>query len=187
MIVEQLLCGELDNFTYIIADEESEVAVVVDPVDAYKILEIVEKKKLKIKYIINTHSHFDHIAGNEELKRKTGARIVMHKNSKLKKDVEVKDGDIIAANNLKIKIIHTPGHTKDSICLLVDNKLFTGDTLFVGSYGRTDLPGGNYKKLINSLKRLMKLDEKTIVYPGHHYGYKKFSTLKEEKTNLMLK
>lgn len=189
MIVEQLLCGELDNFTYIVGDEKNGVAVVIDPVDVNKVLEVVEKRKLKIKYIINTHSHFDHIAGNKELKRKTNAKVVMHRNSNLEKDIEVKDGDVVKVGNLKIRVIHTPGHTQDSICLLVNDKLFTGDTLFVGSYGRTDLEGGSYKQLINSLKKLMQLDEKIKVYPGHHYGKEKFSTIGKEKRklNLMLK
>jgi hydroxyacylglutathione hydrolase len=167
-------------------DEKTRLAAVIDPVDVDRILKIAEQKKLKIKYIVNTHSHFDHIAGNEELKAKTGAKIVAHENSKIEKDITVKDGDVIILGKLKIKVIHTPGHTQDSICLLVNKNLFTGDTLFVGgSYGRTDLPGGNFEQLVNSLQKLMKLDEKVIVYPGHHYGKKKFSTIREEKVNLI--
>jgi hydroxyacylglutathione hydrolase len=188
VIIEQILSGELDNFTYIIADEKTKLAAVIDPVDVNKILEIAERKKLKIKYIINTHSHFDHIAGNEELKAKTGAKVVAHENSRIKKDIAVKDGDVIILGKLKIKVIHTPGHTQDSICLLVDKNLFTGDTLFIGGiYGRTDLPGGNFEQLMNSLRKLMKLDENITIYPGHHYGEKRSSTIGKEKVNLIAK
>ncbi|MEM5832504.1 MAG: hydroxyacylglutathione hydrolase family protein [Candidatus Aenigmatarchaeota archaeon] len=181
MKIHTLFSSPLRNLTYLIFNEKTREAIVIDPTEAKKVLEIIEKHGLKLKFIINTHSHFDHIAGNEELKKKTGAKIVAHENSLINSDLKVKDNDVLKIGNLKIKVIHTPGHTNDSICLLIDKKLFTGDTIFVKSYGRTDLPTGNFNELINSVEKLKKLDDDIKIYPGHDYGDKKVSTIKEEK------
>jgi hydroxyacylglutathione hydrolase len=173
-----------DNFSYVIADDSSRQAAVVDSsFNAGEIARILETENLKLKYVINTHSHSDHTAGNEELLSLFKGRIVAHRLSKAFKDVAVDDGDFLQLGNLQIKIIFTPGHTPDSICLLVDNqKLLTGDTLFVGECGRTDLPGGNSKSMYNSLfHKIAKLDDRIQVYPGHDYGSKSFSTIGEEK------
>jgi len=182
MIFVQMLIGELMNFTYLIGDEESCLAAVVDPAgDADRILKEAEKHGLKIIYIINTHAHFDHIMANEDLASKTKAKIIMHEKSEAMKDISVKDDDIIEIGKLKMKVIHTPGHAPESICLLIDKRLLTGDTLFVGSCGRTDLRGGNPKELYNSLLKLMKLNDDVRVYPGHDYGKKPCSTIGYEK------
>ena len=173
-----------DNFSYVIADDSTcEAAVVDSSFNAGEIARILKAEKMKLKYIINTHSHSDHIAGNEELLSLFKGRIVAHRLSRVKADVAVDDGDVLQLGNLHIKIIYTPGHSPDSICLLVDNqKLLTGDTLFVGECGRTDLPGGNSKSLYNSLfNKIAKLDASIEVYPGHDYGSKSFSTIEEEK------
>lgn len=173
-----------DNFSYIIADDTTYEAAVVDSsFNAGEITRILKAENLKLKYIINTHSHSDHTAGNEELCTIFKAKTVAHKLSKINADVKVTDGDIIRIGNIPVRIIYTPGHTTDGISLLVDNKkLLTGDTLFVGECGRTDMPGGNSKNMYNSLfNKILKLNDEIEVYPGHDYGQKPFSTIGEEK------
>jgi len=172
-----------DNFSYVIADEKTGEAVVVDPsFNAEAIINLLKNQKFNLKYIINTHSHADHTAGNSEVATFFNAKIVAHKAAKNKKDVSVSDGDFLEIGKIRIKVIHTPGHSPDSICLLVDKKLLTGDTLFVGECGRTDLSGGNAEEMYNSLfNKLMKLGDEVEVYPGHDYGVKPYSTIGEEK------
>jgi glyoxylase-like metal-dependent hydrolase (beta-lactamase superfamily II) len=142
----------------------------------------------KVEYLINTHHHSDHTAGNEEILSASHAKLVAHRLSSVHKDVSVIDGDVIRIGKIVIRVIHTPGHTLDSICLLIDGKLLTGDTLFVGECGRTDLPGGNPESMYDSLfHKLMKLDDDVEVYPGHDYGRKPHSTIGEERrTNYVL-
>ena len=179
-----------DNFSYIVADEATAEAAVVDPsFNADAIVAIAKDQNLKVKYIINTHDHTDHTAGNEQVRSAFGAKIVTHQLSRVRKDVSVVGGDTIKLGKVVIKVIHTPGHTSDGICLLVDNKLLTGDTLFVGECGRTDLPGGDSESMYNSLfQKLMKLDDAVEVYPGHDYGPKDHSTIgAERRTNYTLK
>ena len=173
-----------DNFSYIIADDATKEAAVVDSsYNAGEITRILRAEDLKLKYIINTHGHSDHTAGNEELRSTFGARIIAYKLSRINSDVKVADGDIIRVGSIPVRVIYTPGHTPDSICLLVDNqKLLTGDTLFVGECGRTDMPGGNSQNLYYSLfRRILELNDDVEVYPGHDYGSKPFSTIGEEK------
>lgn len=189
MMMRQIKVGRMANFTYIVGDESSKVAAVIDPSwDLDVVMDEIKRNSMRLEYIINTHTHFDHVLGNEQLKALTGAKIVMHMNSPLDKDVAVVDDDVIALGNLRIKVIYTPGHSKDSICLLVENKLFTGDTLFVGSCGRVDLPGGDAGELYESLRRIASLDESIEVYPGHDYGYERCSTIgKEKRSNPVLR
>jgi len=173
-----------DNFSYIIADDTTREAVVVDSsYNAGEITHILKAENLKLKYIINTHSHSDHTAGNSELRSTSSAQIVAHKLSRASTEVTVDDGDILSIGSIPVKVIHTPGHTPDSICLLVDNrKLLTGDTLFVGECGRTDLPGGNSRSMYDSLfHKLLKLNDDVEVYPGHDYGPKPSSSIGEER------
>jgi hydroxyacylglutathione hydrolase len=173
-----------DNFSYIMADENTKEAAVVDSsFNASEIIQILKAKKLNLKYIINTHGHSDHTAGNTELRSIFEAKVVAHKLSKVNFDVAVEDGYVLSVGKVSIKIIYTPGHTMDSICLLVDNKkLLTGDTLFVGECGRTDMPGGNSKSMYDSLFiKLLKLNDDMEVYPGHDYGSKPSSTIGEER------
>jgi hydroxyacylglutathione hydrolase len=173
-----------DNFSYIIADETTREAAVVDSsFNAGEITRIIKAENLKLKYVINTHSHSDHTAGNAELRATFKAATVAHKLSRINSDIKVDDGDILHIGNIPVQVIYTPGHTPDGICLLVDNqKLLTGDTLFVGECGRTDLPGGNSKNMYNSLfNKLLKLNDKIEVYPGHDYGSKPSSTIGEER------
>jgi hydroxyacylglutathione hydrolase len=173
-----------DNFSYIIGDDATREAAIVDSsYNAGEITRILKAEKLKLKYVINTHGHSDHTAGNQELRSIFGAKIVAHNLSKINADVTVDDGDTIHVGAIPLKVIHTPGHTPDGICLLVDNqKLLTGDTLFVGECGRTDLPGGNSRSMYDSLfNKLLKLSDDVEVYPGHDYGSKPSSTIGEEK------
>ena len=173
-----------DNFSYVIADENTNEAAVVDSsFNSGETIKILKAKKFKLRYIVNTHGHSDHTAGNSELKSIFGAKIVAHKLSKVNFDIAVEDGDLLTIGKISLKIIYTPGHTLDGICILADNKkLLTGDTLFVGECGRTDLSGGNSKNLYYSLfNKLLKLDDAVEVYPGHDYGLKPSSTIGEEK------
>ena len=195
MFFKQVNVGPMQNFSYIIGDEKSKEAAVVDAGwEADKLIDICNKKKLKITKIILTHSHYDHAQKVDELASKTNAivyfheddfneirRIIKNPNIKIHK---LKDNDEIKIGKIKIKVIHTPGHTPGAICLLIENKLLTGDTLFVNAIGRTDLAGGGSLQLFESLQKLKKLDDKIEVYPGHDYGEIPFSTIGgEKKTN----
>jgi hydroxyacylglutathione hydrolase len=173
-----------DNFSHIITDDTTREAAVVDPsFNTGEITRILKAENLTVKYVINTHNHSDHTAGNDERHSILGVKTVAHKLSRTNADVAVDDGDVIHVSNVPIKVIYTPGHTPDSICLLVDKKkLLTGDTLFFGECDRTDLPGGNSRSMYNSLfKKLLKLSDDAEVYPGHDYGSKPSSTIGEEK------
>ncbi|HSV50391.1 MAG TPA: MBL fold metallo-hydrolase, partial [Candidatus Acidoferrales bacterium] len=177
-----------DNFSYIIADEQTHEAAVVDSsYNADEITKIIQTQGLQLKYVISTHGHSDHIIGNTQLRQTFKvAKTVAHKQAKTKSNLQVDDGDNINVGKTTIKIIHTPGHTPDSICLLIDNqKLLTGDTLFVSECGRTNLAGGDPKQLYQSLfQKILKLPDTIEVYPGHNYGTKPSSTIGyERKTN----
>jgi len=189
--IEQFLVGQMDNFTYAIIDEKNRKSIIVDPSwDLEAIFDFLGKNKIEITFIINTHSHFDHVLGNDQVVKRTCAKIIQHKRSPLKKDIEVNDGESIKFGDSEIKIIHTPGHSGDSICLIIDDKmLLTGDTLFVGSCGRLDLQGSDPNEMYYSIyNKLINLDGNLIVYPGHHYGNTKTSTLgKEKSTNFVFK
>jgi len=178
-----------DNFSYVIADEITKEAAVVDPsYNQDALMMLIKDQTLKLIYIINTHGHGDHTAGNEDLKRAFGAKLVAHRLSPVKKDVSVDDGDILKLGKIEIKVLYTPGHTVDGVCLLVNGKVLTGDTLFIGECGRTDLPGSSPADMYHSLfGKLAKLDDRIEVYPGHDYGPKPYSTIGEQKrTNYVL-
>lgn len=190
MIFEQIPVGFMQNFAYLVGDENARLAAVVDPAwDVDRILAVANRYGAKIIFAINTHHHADHTAGNSELVKATGARIVAHESSNIKKDISVKEGDTLQVGSVELKFIHTPGHSPDSMSVLVDGKLMTGDTLFVGECGRTDLPGGSAEQLHDSLfNKLMKLPDEVEVYPGHDYGAKPRSTIGYERThNYVLK
>ncbi len=180
-----------DNFSYLLADKESGEAAVVDSsYNANEISRILKKEGFSLKYLINTHGHSDHTAGNSQLQQGFGAKIVAHKQATVDSDLQVDDGDELLVGKIRIKVLYTPGHTKDGICLLVDGeKLFTGDTLFVGECGRIDLPGGDAKELYSSLfNKILVLDDGVEVFPGHDYGAMPSSSVgRERKTNYVLK
>lgn len=187
MILRKLVIGELMTNCYIVGSEDTKEGMVIDPADdAATILKAVKALELKIKYIVLTHGHPDHFAALAELKKATGAEVLVHR-----EDAEIlelppmvffgatfpqpppadrllKDGDTITLGELVFKVIHTPGHTPGSICLLTDGVLFSGDTLFNYGIGRYDLPGGSLEKLMDSLHRkVLTLPDGTKVYPGH--------------------
>ena len=143
---------------------------------------IIEDQNLNPKYIVNTHWHDDHTRGNEELAAEISVKIVQHDASELSNDMTVADGDSIKFGCSELLVYHTPGHSKDSICLVGDGKIFSGDTLFVGNCGRIDLPGGSSKELYHSLFDVIsKLDGNLVLYPGHDYGTANTSTIEREK------
>ncbi len=189
MKVHQIQVGGMQNFSYILEDEETEEAIIIDPSwDLENIEQTIKRNDLKIKYIVNTHHHFDHTLGNEAIAKLTGAKIIQHEASELKHDLTVTDGDKITFGDSELSIIHTPGHSKDGICLVGDGKIFSGDTLFVGNCGRIDLPGGSSKELYRSLFEIISnLDDNLVLYPGHNYGPTPTSTLgKEKATNFVM-
>ncbi|MBU4560796.1 MBL fold metallo-hydrolase [bacterium] len=201
MFLRKVMIGSMLANCYIIADEETKEAAIIDPsAEEEEILRIVKDNDLKVIYIINTHGHMDHIGANAKIKERTGAEILIHEEDrnllgspvknlaifwgKMTKsppaDRFLKDGEIIPLGNLKIKVIHTPGHTRGSICLLVDDRLFTGDTLLRNSIGRADLPGASSRMLIQSIReRLLSLGDEIKIYPGHEEE----TTIGQEKRN----
>ena len=189
MRVYQIQVGNMQNFSYVVADDDTNDAIIIDPSwDLVELELIIKEHNLNVKYIVNTHHHFDHTLGNDEMIQFTKAPVIQHESSELKNDLVVRDGDFIEFGNTKLKVLHTPGHSQDSICLVGDGKIFTGDTLFVGNCGRIDLPGGSAKDLFHSLfDVLYSLDDDLVLYPGHNYGPSETSTIGQEKiTNLIL-
>jgi len=183
MKVYQVAVGPMQNFSYIVEDESTREAIIIDPSwDLDKIIQIIEEQNLNPKYIVNTHWHDDHTRGNEELAAEISVKIVQHEASTLQNDMTVKDGDSIKFGCSELVVYHTPGHSKDSICLVGDGKVFSGDTLFVGNCGRIDLPGGSSRELYHSLFDVVSnLDDGLIMYPGHDYGSAQTSTIGNEK------
>ena len=189
MKVHQIQVGNMQNFSYVVEDEDTSEAIVIDPSwDLIELEMVIKKNDLEIKYIVNTHHHFDHTLGNEAMVESTKAPIIQHESSELKHDIAVKDGDFIEFGKSKLKVLHTPGHSKDSICLVGDGKIFSGDTLFVGNCGRIDLPGGSAKELYHSLFDILhSLDDDLVMYSGHNYGHSETSTIgQEKKTNMVM-
>lgn len=190
MRIVTLEVGSLGTNCYIIFDETTREAAVIDPGGSVAaITAAIGNEKLTVKYIINTHGHADHVLGNMRVKEATGAQILIHEadagmltNGQRNlsafiggsvscgpADTLLKEGDVIRiAAGLELTVIHTPGHTPGGICLLTDNVLFSGDTLFAESIGRTDFPGGSYNQLITNIKeKLLALDDAVKVLPGH--------------------
>jgi hydroxyacylglutathione hydrolase len=185
MIVRQIRIGGMDNFSYLIGCAQTRMAMVVDPgAEPAKLAAAARADGLTVSHIVNTHRHADHVAGSAELKRLTGAKILMHAldaDAVPETDVHLADDEEFRVGDLGFRVIHTPGHTPGGICLPAAGQLFTGDTLFVGDSGRTDLPGGHRPTLGASIRRLMTLPDETTVWPGHDYGPAPSSTIGWEK------
>ena len=185
MKIAQIPVGSMLNFSYIVYDEKNSIGAIIDPSwDLEKLLVFLEKNNITAKYIINTHTHFDHILGNDHISEITKADIIQHEKSTQKKERSVVDHENISIGDLNLEVLYTPGHSEDSICLIVNKKsIITGDTLFVGNCGRVDLPGSNPEKMYDSLSKVANLDDSLVVYPGHNYGSTPTSTILIEKTN----
>jgi glyoxylase-like metal-dependent hydrolase (beta-lactamase superfamily II) len=185
MIIRQLEVGYLDNFCYIVGCENTRQSLVIDPgPDVEQIVSAAQKEGLEIVTIVNTHGHGDHTAGNAKLKTLTGAKIIIHgldADGYPEADVRLSDEETLQLGEISVEVIHTPGHTPGGICLHAQGNLFTGDTLFVGDSGRTDLPGGDRPALGKSIRRLMELPDHTVVWPGHNYGPTPSSTIGWER------
>jgi hydroxyacylglutathione hydrolase len=204
MIIKNLVVGHLESNCFIIADERTKEAILIDPGDEPdRILDLLTKNNLKLKYIVCTHAHFDHVGAIPELKTETGARILIHydeldiyKHTREQAailwgfeleplpepDMLVSEGDELEVGGLKFRILHTPGHSPGSICLYGEGIVITGDTLFAGTVGRTDLFGGNVQKLKSSFRKLMALADEVRVFPGHGPQ----STIGKERTDNFL-
>lgn len=190
MFIDQFRIGPYLNFTYLVADREGGDGVVIDP--SYGIdpvLAAIDAKRVKVRYILNTHSHPDHCAGNQDVRERTGAKVLAHRVAPLKQDVSVEDGDEFKTGPIRFRVVHTPGHTKDSVLYIFEGNVATGDTLFVGECGRTDLPGGDPAEMYDSLlRRVIALDDALVVLPGHDYGVTPTSTIgREKRENYTLK
>jgi hydroxyacylglutathione hydrolase len=208
MLIKSMTVGTMSCCCYLVQCEETGEAVIIDPGgDEDLILAECDKRKAKVKYIVNTHGHPDHVCGNAKIKEATGAPIVMHEDDVafferpeveqyfsvlgLKAsppvDKKVKDGEQITFGKESLKVILTPGHTPGGVCLYSKPNLFTGDTLFVGGVGRTDFPGGDGKVLSSSIKnKLLVLPDDTVVWPGHGYGGANSTIGEEKKSNPFL-
>lgn len=203
MIIEQILVTHMAVFCYLVADEVEKEGVLIDPAgDHEKIEAAVARRGVTIKYIINTHGHFDHTSGNDYWVQKTGAQLLMHEADVAKlgsltsrffsrtiggkkspsPGATVKDGDIITFGSCSLRVIHTPGHSEGGICLYTKGHVFTGDTLFTEGMGRTDLADGSERKIMDSIiNRILTLPDDTVIWPGHHYGRNPTSTVREQK------
>tara|TARA_Y100000590_G_scaffold238471_1_gene268256 strand:+ start:54 stop:752 length:699 start_codon:yes stop_codon:yes gene_type:complete len=187
MIFEQLFDIKSSTYTYIISSGKGREALVIDPVIEHtnEYIKILKKLDLKLVKVIDTHIHADHITGLNELKKRTNCTRIMGEKSKSEViDLKVKDEEKINVENIELKVIYTPGHTDCSYSYLMNDRVFTGDTLLINGTGRTDFQNGNSHDAYNSLfNKLLKLPEKTLVYPAHDYNGKKYSTIESEKNN----
>jgi len=185
MIIKQVFDKKTSTYTYLIASSKGREALIIDPVldnvDDY--IELLNKLNLKLVKVIDTHIHADHITGASKLRDQTKCITIMGDKTPAETvEIKVKDEEIIKLDQLKIKALHTPGHTSDSFSFLMNNCLFSGDTLLINGTGRTDFQNGSAKDAYNSIfNRLLKLPEETLLYPGHDYNGKKVSSIGNEK------
>ena len=188
MILKQLFDQKSSTYTYLIASSKGREALIIDPVleNVSDYINLLKELDLRLVKVIDTHIHADHVTGASELKNITKCSTIMGENTPADSvQIKVKDEELIHLDNLKIKALYTPGHTSDSYSFLMDNYLFSGDTLLINGTGRTDFQNGNAKDAYNSIfNKLLKLPEETLLYPAHDYKGEKFSTIgKERKFN----
>ena len=185
MIFKQIFDTKSSTYTYLIASAKGREAVIIDPVleNVNEYIKILKELDLKLVKVIDTHIHADHVTGASKLKQATNCATLMGEHTPADTvEVKVKDNELINIDGLKIKSLYTPGHTSDSYSFLLDNYLFSGDTLLINGTGRTDFQNGSSKDAYNSLfNNLLKLPEETLVYPGHDYNGKFSSTIGNEK------
>jgi hydroxyacylglutathione hydrolase len=203
MKIIQTPVGHMEVFCYLVYDEPSGEGILIDPAgDENLLLELLRDHSVRLRYIVNTHGHADHTCGNATLRENTGARIVMHELDddffqtpeaqtwasmmgfppSPPADLRVQDGSELSFGSLTVTFLHTPGHTPGACCLLIEGNLFTGDTLFVGAVGRTDLPGASFEQLLESLReKILPLPPNTVIWPGHDYGDRPSSTVGHER------
>jgi glyoxylase-like metal-dependent hydrolase (beta-lactamase superfamily II) len=187
IFVRQIPVGPMMNFAYLVGAFDGDEAVLIDPSwDAKKLLNSAEKDNRKIVAILATHSHFDHVNALENVVKKLGIPVYAHENelSEFPQSIDLRstdEGTVIELAGVKISCLHTPGHTPGSQCFLVENAVFTGDTMFVDGCGRVDLEGGDPQAMVKSLTRLSELPENVIVFAGHDYGSSQVSTIGEQR------
>ena len=185
MLFRQLFDKSSSTYTYLIASAKGREALIIDPVleNIEQYIKLLNELDLKLVKVIDTHIHADHITAASKLKNKTNCTTIMGEHTPSDTvEIKVKNDDIICVDKLKIKVIYTPGHTKDSYSFLMDDCLFSGDTLLINGTGRTDFQGGNSKDSYNSIfNRLLKLPEETLLYPAHDYNGQTVSTIGKEK------
>jgi sulfur dioxygenase len=185
MIFRQLFDKNSSTYTYLIASEKGREALIIDPVleniDVY--IDSLNELDLKLVKVIDTHIHADHITGASQLNKKTNCCTIMGEHTPAESvQIKVKEDEMVEIDELKIRAIYTPGHTSDSYSFLMNNMLFSGDTLLINGTGRTDFQNGNAKDAYHSIfSKLLKLPEETILYPGHDYNGKTMSTIGNEK------
>jgi len=202
MEVQQIYLPQMANFAYLIGDERTRTCATIDPAfNPQKILDTAKSSGYTITHVINTHSHSDHTSGNAAVIEATNAQLCIHRKDAdqvtrfLTRTISrflggkgspppgatLEDNDIIKVGQIDLHVLHTPGHTPGSICIYSPGHVFTGDTLFVGAVGRTDLPGGSMRQLLNSIhEKIYTLPGDTIVWPGHDYGRSPSSTVAME-------
>ena len=187
MIFEQLFDNKSSTYTYVISSGKGREALIIDPVidNVEDYTNLLNKLDLKLVKVIDTHIHADHITAMNELNKRTNCSRIMGEKSKSEViDIKIKEDDEIEVENIKLRALYTPGHTDCSYSYLMNDRVFTGDTLLINGTGRTDFQNGNaYDAFISLFNKLLKLPEKTLVYPAHDYNGKKFSSIENEKKN----
>ena len=187
MIFNQLFDEKSSTYTYIISSGKGREALIIDPVIEHtnEYIKVLENLKLKLVKVIDTHIHADHVSGLNELNKRTSCKRIMGEKSKSEViDIKIKDGEKIEIENIKLEAMYTPGHTDCSYSYLMNDRVFTGDTLLINGTGRTDFQNGSANDQYHSLfDRLLKLDDKIVIFPAHDYKGKKFSTIGNEKKN----
>ena len=185
MIFRQLFDGESSTYTYILGDKTSKRALIIDPVrvQVERDLKMLEELGLQLEYILETHVHADHVTSASQLRQRTGAKTVYGSGTNLEcADILLKDGETLDCSGIKVKAIHTPGHTNGCVSYHIGDKVFTGDTLMIRACGRTDFQEGSNVNLYRSVReKLFALPDETYVYPAHDYLGRTVSTIEEEK------